>query len=158
MKRTRSLAMLVAGMLAVCLVLAGCGAADHKAAFLGTWELCEMTEEGDVTNEDDLEMLKAFGLTVHLELSDDDTASMELFGEKMEGTWEATGKGEAKLSLDGYDATMVLEEEKLVMTQDGNQLKFRKYDPSADAEDDATDADAADADADDAADETDEAA
>ena len=53
----------VAFAIALCFALVGCGGgdkADPKKAVIGTWELSELTG----ASEDDMAMMKAFGLTI----------------------------------------------------------------------------------------------
>lgn len=122
-------------MLAVaCLVLVGCGggaAGGEKAAFVGSWTLTSMTESGEEMTEADLKTLKDLGLEVTIKLDEDGKATLTLFGEAMEGTWETTGAAAAKFKSDTSEADMVIENEQLKMEQDGSSLVFSKSDATA---------------------------
>ena len=128
---------LVVCVFALCLALAGCGggaasggdAADAKAAFAGTWDLVEMTQNGQQTDSDNIEKLKALGLEVYLNLNEDGTSELVLFADSSEGTWEASSATVATLSLQGESVEMKLEGGKLRMEQEGSSLTFQKGEP-----------------------------
>ena len=78
---------LVAFAIALCFALVGCGGgdkADPKKAVIGTWELSELTG----ASEDDMAMMKAFGLTIEATFAEDGTFKLGMFGETMDGTWD----------------------------------------------------------------------
>ena len=123
---------LMACVFALCLALVGCGggggnsAEANKAAFTGTWNLVEMNQDGQVTGSDDLETLKALGLEVYVNLNEDGTAALVLFGEAMEGTWEATSATAGSITLEGQQVSMTIEDSKLKFEQEGASLTFEK--------------------------------
>ena len=116
----------------MCLMVAGCGNNEaYKADFIGTWEITDMSVEGEQTSDVDLELMKEFGLTVYLELDEDGKASLELFGEASDGTWEATGQKQGKLTFNDSSATIAIDDDGLlVMSEEEDELKFKKIDPS----------------------------
>ncbi|MBQ9041756.1 MAG: lipocalin family protein [Eggerthellaceae bacterium] len=122
---------LLACVFALSLSLVGCGggggnAADAKAAFIGTWDLVEMEENGEVTGSEDLDMLKALGLDVYLELNEDGTGALVLFGEAMNGTWEAKSATEGTFKIENETVDMKIADSKLTMEQSGAKLTFAK--------------------------------
>ncbi len=122
---------LLACVFALCLALVGCGggsgsSGDVKAAWVGTWDLVEMEENGEVTGSEDLEMLRSLGLDVYLELNQDGTGSLVLFGEAMDGKWEAKSATEATFTLEGQTVDMKIADSKLAMEQNGSKLTFKK--------------------------------
>ena len=118
--------------LAMSMALVGCGSSsDPKAAWVGTWDLYEMEENGQVTGSDDLEMLKALGLDVHLDLNQDGTGALVLFGESMECSWEAKSATEASFTLDGQSIEAKIADGKLVMEENGSKLTFSKAEASS---------------------------
>ncbi len=131
---------LLACVFALSLSLVGCGggggnSGDAKAAFVGTWDLVEMEENGEVTGSDDLDMLKALGLDVYLELNEDGTGALMLFGEAMEGTWEAKSATDGTFTIEGEAVDMKIASDQLTMEQSGSKLTFAKGEPrSASAE------------------------
>lgn len=126
----KGIVALMACVFALSLALVGCGGggggADAKAAWVGTWDLYEMEENGSVTSSDDIEMLKALGLDVYLDLGQDGKASLVLFGEAMDGTWEAKSTTEATFTMEGQTVSMAIADSKLTMEQNGSKLVFKK--------------------------------
>lgn len=122
---------MMACVFALCLALVGCGGSggsggDAKAAWVGTWDLTEMEESGQVTGSDDLQMLRDLGLDVYLELGQDGTGSLVLFGEPMTGKWEAKSASEASFTYEGETIGMKIADGKLTMEQGGSKLTFEK--------------------------------
>ena len=115
------------------LALFGCGSGSNgddpeaaKAAFAGTWNLTGMTQDGQETSADDIKMLAALGLEVYLDLNDDGTAQLMLFGESMDGTWEASSTTAGKVTLNGESVDMTIDGEQLKMEQAEASLTFEK--------------------------------
>ena len=120
---------LLACVFALSLSLVGCGGGgggDAKAAWTGTWDLVEMEQDGEVTGSDDLEMLKSLGLDVYLELNADGTGALVLFGESMDGSWDAKSATEASFEIEGQKVDMKIADGKLTMEQNGSKLTFAK--------------------------------
>ena len=124
----KSVIALMACVFALCLALVGCGdnAAANKAAFTGTWDLVEMNQDGQVTSSDDLETLKSLGLEVFVNLNEDGTAALVLFGEVMNGNWEATSMTAGTITLDNQKVDMSIEDSKLKFAQENASLTFQK--------------------------------
>lgn len=143
-------------MLALCLALTGCGGnksssgdpapqkptstsettaepsaeADLGADFKGSWELVSMVQEGEETSEEDMQAMKEFGYCVYLDLNEDGTAALDMFGEIVTGTWEAKEQDSATLSMGGDPAKIRLADGLLVMSQSDSSLTFKHIDPS----------------------------
>ena len=123
---------LLSCMFALCLALAGCGGSagnnetTGKAAFTGTWDLIEMSQDGETTGKDDLESLKSRGYEVFLNLNEDGSAALVLFGEATEGTWTASSATSGSLSLEGQQINMTIEDSKLKVEQEKTTLVFEK--------------------------------
>ena len=129
---------LVACAVALCCALIGCsnGEAskeDAKAAFVGSWKLTALTADGEDMSGDDISMLDAFGMSVGLVVADDGTCSFTLFGETMDGTWEAASTSEAKFMFEGETLAASLADGKLSMTADGDAMTFERRSESASA-------------------------
>ena len=119
---------------ALCFALVGCGAGGNdpqaaKEAFTGTWDLAGMTQNGQETSSSDLEMLQKLGLEVYLELNEDGTSKLMMFGESMEGTWEAENATTASLVLEGQKTEMSIEGDSMTMEQADSSLTFVKGEP-----------------------------
>ena len=116
---------LIAGALALCLALVGCGGgskADPKKAFIGTWELTEISG----ATEDDMALLKAFGMTVEAAFAEDGTFKLGMFGENLEGTWNAKSADKITLTVEGDSLEGTLKDGKLNFTIDGDGMTFKK--------------------------------
>lgn len=124
--------MAVVGALALCISLVACGrgGTDFKANFVGTWEIASLTEDGVETDAETLAAMKDYGLNVYLELNENGSASFELFGEAMEGTWDASSAEKGTVTFEGSSAPMVLGDGRLSMESDNSKLVFEKIDPS----------------------------
>ena len=132
---TKKLGIILAScVFALCLGLMGCTGGDgnggndaaNKEAFVGTWDLVEMSQDGEVTGSDDLETLKALGLEVYVNFYDDGSMVLALFGEPMEGTWEATSATAGTIEMEGQSVSMSIENEQLKFEQEGASLTFEK--------------------------------
>ena len=110
----------------LCFALFGCGGgAVDKTKFTGDW----MLESGSDENLDaeSIALMKSLGLEVTLTLKDDDTGTLNLFGEEMAVKWEATSNTEGKISMqDTGDAKLKIDGEKLVMSDDKTSMTFAK--------------------------------
>lgn len=131
-------ALAFAAILALCLALVGCGggggggeAADPKANFIGTWEIQSMEQDGESMSEEDLAMMRELGLSVYLVLNEDGTGSIEMFGEALEGTWEAKNATTGTFTAEDQTVDMTLEGGTLTMTQEGTDTRmvFAQIDP-----------------------------
>lgn len=129
---------LMACVFALSLALVGCSgsgggsassASDPKAAWIGTWDLVEMEENGEITGADDLKALKELGLEVYLELNEDGSGALVLFGEGMKGAWEAKSATEGIFTIEGQTVNMTIADSKLTMEQSGSKLTFEKGEP-----------------------------
>ena len=117
-------------MFALTLGLVACGGGDavsqSKAAFTGDWTLSGMEADGNVTSAQDLEQLKSLGLEVTLSLKEDGSASLSLFGESVNGTWEPKTATEASMTAENQTISMTIAEDTLTMEQSNTKLSFVK--------------------------------
>ncbi len=90
---------------------------------VGYYELYEMHSDDENYSYDDLQSLKSLGLIVTLELRDDKTGTLNLFGETMELTYD-----NSNMTVDGESAPYNVEDGKITMEQDGEKLVFQKAD------------------------------
>lgn len=100
--------------------------AEAKAAFVGKWELVEMSQNGTVTGKSDIDSLREMGLDVYVELSDDMSLVLYLLGETMTGTWEAVDSTTGTLTIEGQQLEMSINGPILSFEQDGAALSFMK--------------------------------
>ena len=116
-------------MLAFSLALVGCGGDDpakKKESFAGTWNLEEYVVDGQPASKDELEALKAIGLEIFVNLNEDGTASLVLFGEVIDGTWEAKSATEGTIVFSGKTDDMKIDNSKLKFEKDGASMVFSK--------------------------------
>lgn len=133
MKKTRIVAAFFCAF-ALCLALVGCGgssAVDEttaaKEAFTGTWDLIGMTQDGESTDSEDIQVLSALGMKVTLSLNDDGTAQLVVFDSTMNGTWEAVDSTNATATLDGQSVDMAISESgELTLSESGSTMTFKK--------------------------------
>ena len=115
----------IACVLALCFVLVGCGGGVDKSKFVGSWELISSDAEGMDANA--IETMKSLDLTVTLTLNNDDTGTLDLFGEESDVTWKATNASEGTISMEGVgDANLKFEGDNLVMVDDTSSMTFAK--------------------------------
>lgn len=95
----------------------------------GYYELYEMSSDDENYSHEDLEALKALGLSVTLELREDKTGTLELFGEEMELTYDG-----GNMIVDGESAPYTVEDDKISMEQDGEKLVFQKTEKTENSE------------------------
>ena len=128
----RGIIALMSCIFALSLAMAGCGgnpADAGKTAFVGTWDLVEMSQEGSTTSSDDIKTLKDLGLEVFVNINDDGTMALVLFGSVLEGTWTATNAQEGTANLGGQDTTMKLDGNRLTIENNDTSLVFEKGEP-----------------------------
>ena len=108
--RRKALALLCA--LSLVLLLAGCGRTLNQEA-VGSYQLVSMTDEDGEDMSDQLELLEAFGYTARIELLEDGTGTMDLFGEVSSVKWDnhyiRTDDARSSYRLDGSD--LILQEQ-----------------------------------------------
>lgn len=104
--------------------LSACGS-DKKAEYVGDWEIVGLVQSGQPTSEDDIALMKSFGLTVTLTLNEDGTGSLNLFGTVNDITWDVSGDS-ATLEMNGSTAELTLEDGTLRMVQGEDAITFAR--------------------------------
>ena len=140
MKRKLLVCALVACAMTLCLALTGCGGGgtndkDAKEAFIGSWKLAGMVSDGEEATAEDIAMLDAFGMSVGLNVNEDGTCALIMFGEPLDGTWEAKSATEATFTIDGSPITATITDGKLQMTDDGYAMTFERGEVKANSND-----------------------
>ena len=112
----------IAAVLTLCLLvfaLASCGSADNSK-IIGTYDLVSASGNRINVTQDQIDTLKAIGMTATLEVNDDGTAVMNLFDKKYDMTYDISkmifvidGKN-AKFKCDGTTLTLSDSDAKLV--------------------------------------------
>lgn len=124
MKKKLTALFTVVTALVLSLVLVGCGGGgkDAKEVFAGNWKATSMTG----FDEDDWEFCESLGMSIVLTLEDDGTATISIFGESMDGTWEAKSTTECSITLDGDEGTATLKDDVLTLGVDEDTVTFTK--------------------------------
>ena len=104
------------GILAVlavfCIALVGCGGSgkDYTSNFAGEWELVAMESEENQVSEEDLQNMKEMGLVVTLNLNEDGTANLVMFGEDYgSGEWSAKTSTTIDMTMEGQKIDVTLD-------------------------------------------------
>ena len=82
----------IIGVVVACLFvfsLVSCSALK-KSEIVGTYELINLDAGGITYNEEQLDEIRSYGKNATLEIRDDDTATLDLFGVKSEMTYKAS--------------------------------------------------------------------
>ena len=76
--------------IATCVALVACGGgkAAKGAKMVGYWELVSGKADGIELTEDDIQMMNDWGMKVVLYLGEDGKATLDLFGEVQDSTWD----------------------------------------------------------------------
>ena len=113
---------------ALCFVLFGCnsGSQDYTKNFVGEYELVGMVQNGVEANADDIAKMKTLGFEVKLEMKDDKTFALDLFGEVMSGNWKAKSASECEVTMEGQPVLGTLDGDKLTLAQNDNVLTFQR--------------------------------
>lgn len=109
------------------LTLTACGGLK-KEDVVGTYELISMTTEDNSVNEQTIQGLSQMGFVATLELKDDGTAEMNVYGKKMTLTYDLN---KMVFKADGDAASFTFEDGRITFTQDGNSMTFQKIEVSA---------------------------
>ncbi len=111
--------------LALLLLLSLCSCSSSKEKIVGTYDLISANGGGMNLSEERIEQFRAMGLTATLEVRDDNTAEMDIFGQKVEMTYNfskmifTTNGKNTKFKFDGSSITIV---------SNGTTMVFEKRD------------------------------
>ena len=116
---------------ALCLTLVGCGSGGSasKDAFLGDWTISSIESEdaGSAVSSEDIALMQSMGMNVTITFNDDDTFKLDLFGETMDGTWEAKSDTTATAKLDNQNVDVEIDDAgMLIFSQGTDKLIFAK--------------------------------
>ena len=102
--------------------LVGCTLNTSKPedAFIGTWEMVELTNNGEPVSAGTLDAIRELGMEVVLNFKEDGSCSFSLFGQSVAGTWEATDATTGKMTLENQTYDLRIEDDKLRFEQDGS--------------------------------------
>ena len=95
----------------LCFALVGCGA--DKSNYTGEWKLAYGSDPN--LDDDSIQLIDSLGMSVMLTLNDDGSGTLDLFGDAKEIKWEASSNTEGKITLDGSEAKLQLEQGELTI-------------------------------------------
>ena len=112
----------------LCVSLASCAAGSGSAAdvpdLTGKYEIFKMVddEEGDMA--DQLALLKQYGMNIYLTLNEDNTGELDMFGEKIELSYDAE---KMTMSADGFESSpFKYEDDTIIMRSGESEMSFKK--------------------------------
>lgn len=97
----------------------GGGGASEKPSPVGKYTMTGMEENGEATSQEDLDLLTSLGLTVTLEIKEDGTGILDLFGEQVEFEWDADN-----LTVDGSKQPYTFDGKTLIMETNETKMTF----------------------------------
>lgn len=93
---------------------------ETKESIVGDYKLVEIYTEGN-NNSDDVNALDAVGLTVKLEINEDNTAKLSMFGETVEYTYN-----EKEFINDDSIVSYTFENKRITLEEDDTKMVFEK--------------------------------
>ncbi len=115
----------IASAIVVCLfvlTLASC-ASMKKAQIVGTYDLVSASGSGINFTEKEINAMKALGMSATLVVREDGTASMDVYGEKLELTYDLN---KMVFTAEGSDAKFTFDGSRISFSEDGTTLVFEK--------------------------------
>ncbi|MBR3153156.1 MAG: hypothetical protein IKF52_06135 [Clostridia bacterium] len=88
---------------------------------VGKYDLIEMSEGDETYTESDLETLKTMGLSITMELKDDGTGVMTMYGEDEEFEYD-----EKNITVNGVKTEYKYKDGKLTVEEDDTKMVFEK--------------------------------
>ena len=101
----------------------GCGGAG---GFAGSWELTGSETDGVPATQEDLDSMRALGLTVELTLNKDGSATLTEGGNSVEGTWTEIDSKSCTITTDNKFLEVKLENGKLKFELNGSMVEMSR--------------------------------
>ena len=95
----------------------------NKSDFVGRYELSRAEGVGINLTQEQIDSMKVVGLTAILEINDDGTAKMDIFGEKLELTYDLR---KMTFSCEGKEEKFTFEGDKVAFNNEGRKFEFTK--------------------------------
>ena len=89
----------------------------------GYYEVYEMNSRGDDYSNDELENLKSLGLQITLELREDKTGTLKIFGDTIEVTYD-----DNRIKINDEDNPIKMDKDKIIFEYNGDKITFQKVD------------------------------
>ncbi len=119
MKVKKFAALLLVVALVFSLVACSSGGGGGKPSPVGSYTLSGMEENGEAKSQEDLDLLASMGLTLTMEVREDKTGMMDLFGEQLEFEWD-----DESIIVDGVKQPYTFDGTTLTMENDGTKMTF----------------------------------
>jgi hypothetical protein len=121
----KSIKSCVCALLALILVfsLASCDTAKEK--IVGTYDLVSSRGGGMDISEQQMEIFRASGLSATLEVRDDNTAEMDIYGNKVEMTYNLS---KMIFIVNGKNTKFTFDGSKITIVSNGTTMVFLKRD------------------------------
>ena len=113
------------------LALSGCSIGNEESgtktekksveSLAGKYELVEMSSGSESYGKDELEALKTLGYTIVLELNEDGTGALDMYGEKEDLTYD-----DSSITVDGVKTPYTRSGNKITFEQDDTKMVFEK--------------------------------
>ena len=143
--KKRIFAIAVACVLALSFALVGCGGGNSGSAggdsgattqqaqtnpadnFVGTWEVSGMVSDGQPYSADDLQAMKDMGMNIILTLNEDGSATIDMFGEILNGSWDCASETDGTLTFEGDSVSITVSDGTLTfIVDDNNSMSFTR--------------------------------
>ena len=99
-------------------------AASHSEGLVGGYKLNAITDSTDTENnvtEEDMALAEGMGLYCFMELKEDGSAVLNMFGDEISGSWD-----ESSITMAGEKIDMTVEGDKLTLSQNEETMEFKK--------------------------------
>ena len=120
-KSNKGIIVVVFIVIAVIAVIAAFVIGKKTRDLTGKYELIDMKANDNAISQSDIEKMKKLGLTVTLEMREDGTGTLNMFGEKKKLTYN-----EKKITVEGDSADYTFEDEKLTFKENGEEMVFER--------------------------------
>ena len=110
-------------LLAVLLLLTGICACSKAPDLSGDWQLLRIDSEENPVSEEEMDLVRSFGMDILLHLNADGTGTLDLFSEISDVTYDAK---QMKVTIEGSPAEMSYKNDLLTITENNISLVFTR--------------------------------
>jgi hypothetical protein len=136
MTKARKIALFAVCMTLACIVVMGQGCRHERQrtadVLMGTWELYQRIGGEAPASPEDVAKAKDEGLVVYLQLDEDGSGTLDLFGRDIDVSWASRRHNTGTLTIRDDSATMRVDGTGMLSVDFGDEggLVFRKIDPA----------------------------
>ena len=106
----------------------GGNSADNAANFQGNWVLTSGNVDGQEVTPEVMDEAAKLGMSIYMQFNEDGSCVLNVLGSEMQGTWEAKDATTVAITFQGDTTDAKLEGDELVLSVEGNSLRFKKGD------------------------------